>query len=126
MGSELLEDSDPTEATTRTEMFEEAFPYYLSLGMTYEQFFYGDPWLAHFYREASKKRIEQENFYAWLHGSYVYEGLLVSLARVIGGKKDVNYTEKPYELWEDVDKKIESLETEADAWLLSIQQRFKD
>ena len=126
MGSELLEDREPTEDKTQTEMFEEAFPYYLSLGMTYEQFFYEDPWLAFFYREASKKRIEHENFIAWLQGSYVYEGLLVSLARVLGGKNDVNYTDKPYELEGDIDKKKQNLESEADTWLLSLQQRFKN
>ncbi len=57
------------------EKFEEIFPYYLSLGMTYEQFWNGDPQLAVYYRKAEELRNEKKNQEMWMQGLYVYEAI---------------------------------------------------
>ena len=53
------------------------FPYYLSYGMTAEQYWSGDPWLVVAYREAHRLKTEQENFNAWLYGFYNYNAFSV-------------------------------------------------
>lgn len=86
MDSELVSDSlFPSEenehkkvrspSSTYTEQFYEEFPYYLSIGMTYDQFWNDDPWLCKYYREAEELRNEKKNQELWLQGLYIYEAL---------------------------------------------------
>lgn len=58
-----------------TDVFEEAFPYYLSIGMTYEQFWEGQPSLAADYRKAHKITQQRRNQEAWRLGFYVYNAI---------------------------------------------------
>lgn len=86
--------------STYTEQFYEAFPYYLSIGMTYEQFWDGDPMLVKYYREAEEIRNEKKNQELWLQGMYIYEALAdispVLHAFAKKGTKPQPYTETPY------------------------------
>jgi len=94
-------------------MFEEAFPYYLAMGMTYEQFWEQDSELVKYYRRASEIRQEQVNQEAWIHGMYVYEAIadLVPVLRAFAkkGTKPRKYSEKPYEFRKPERKKGEKL-----------------
>lgn len=58
-----------------TEIFNEAFPYYLSIGMSYELYWYGEPNLVKAYREADEMRVDRMNYEAWLQGLYVYQAV---------------------------------------------------
>lgn len=58
-----------------TEIFEKKFPYYLSIGMTEEQYWDSDSCLVKFYREAEEIRRERFNQEAWLQGMYIYDAL---------------------------------------------------
>lgn len=90
--------------STYTEQFYEAFPYYLSIGMTYEQFWDGDPILAKYYRQADEMRIERRNQEMWLQGLYVYEAICdvapILQAMAKKGTKPRPYTEQPYPVTE--------------------------
>ena len=44
-----------------TKTFYEVFPFYLSIGMTPEQYWDGDPMLAHYYRKAEEMRQKRKN-----------------------------------------------------------------
>lgn len=57
------------------EKFEELFPYYLSLGMTEEQYWDKDCRLVIFYRKAEELRTSRKNQEMWLQGAYFYEAL---------------------------------------------------
>lgn len=59
-----------------TEVFEEQCPYYMSIGMSYEEYWNGDNELPRYYRKAHEKRMENHNFEMWLQGMYIYEALL--------------------------------------------------
>src|SRR5690606_30168374 len=100
MGSELVNSSIPP--FSYTEVFKEHFPYYLSIGMSYEQFWYEDCELAKFYREADKIRAERKNEELWLQGMYIYDALCrvspVLHAFAKNGTKPVDYLDKPYPL----------------------------
>ena len=58
-----------------TEIFNKKFPYYLSIGMTEEQYWDSDCCLVKFYREAEEIRRERFNQEAWLQGMYIYDAL---------------------------------------------------
>ena len=101
-GSEL--DKTRSSFSTYTEQFYEVFPYYLSIGMTYEQFWEGDPMLVKYYRQAEEIRNDRKNQELWLQGMYIYEALcdvspvLHSMAKK--GTKPHPYSERPYAITE--------------------------
>ena len=48
------------------------FAYCLSIGMTYEQYWYDDPALINAYLKAEEYRTQRRNQEMWLQGLYVY------------------------------------------------------
>lgn len=83
------------------ETFDECFPQYLAMGMTYEQFWEQDCRLVVPYRRAWEIRQEEKNRFAWLQGMYIYEALCdvspVLHAFAKSGTRVRPYAEKPYE-----------------------------
>ena len=100
----ITEDNEHQKAcyplSTYTEQFYEVFPYYLSIGMTYEQFWDGDPMLCKYYREAEEMRNEKKNQELWLQGMYIYEALcdISPVLHVFAkkGTKPQPYSDTPY------------------------------
>ena len=85
---------------TYTERFYEVFPYYLSLGMTYDQFWNETSELVRYYLKAEKLRSERKNQEMWLQGMYVYEALCdvspILHAFAKKGTKPAPYSTEPY------------------------------
>lgn len=83
-----------------TEIFNKKFPYYLSIGMTAEQYWEQDPMLVKYYREAEEIRKERMNQEAWLQGMYIYDALMrvspVLRAFAKKGTKAQPYVEEAY------------------------------
>lgn len=101
MGSELLtEEEAAPPKIIYTDKFYEVFPFYLSIGMTYEQFWLEDANLAKYYREAFEMQRERANHDAWLQGAYFYDALC-AVAPILHafakkGTKPQPYLDKPY------------------------------
>ena len=109
MGGELVGSSTSQQqkgsdlTTLFTKTFEKYFPFYLSIGMSYEQYWKGDVWLTKYYYEAYKQKMEREqmlqNQHAWLQGFYVYEAILDASpllhAFAPKGTKPLPYRDKP-------------------------------
>ena len=100
MGCEFLD--SPTETKTYTEIFEECFPFYLAIGMSYAEYWEGDPKLTQYYRKAYQIKQEEINNNAWLQGMYIYDAVSTALHNALRGfgknkppAKD--YAKKPYE-----------------------------
>ena len=89
---------------TYTEQFYEVFPFYLSIGMTPEQYWDGDPHLVKYYRQANELKIERKNQELWLQGLYVYEAMCdvapILQAMAKKGTKARPYPEQPYPITE--------------------------
>ena len=87
---------------TYTEKFYELFPYYLSIGMTAEQYWEGDSTLVKYYRKAEELRNDKRNQELWLQGAYIYEAICdvapILHAFAKKGTKPTPYTTKPYPL----------------------------
>lgn len=83
-----------------TDRFEESFPYYLSIGMTPEQYWDEDSTLVKAYRKAQEMRLDTKNRFLWLQGAYVYDALIaVSPAyRAFKPSRPKPYLDEPYPL----------------------------
>lgn len=58
-----------------SELFWDALPTYLAVGMSAEEFWNGEPKLAKAYREAEKIKRENRYLAEWRAGAYVFEAL---------------------------------------------------
>lgn len=91
-------------SSTYTEQFYEMFPYYLSIGMTPEQYWDGDCTLVKYYRKAEELRNEKRNQELWLQGMYIYEAICdvspILHAFAKKGAKPHPYPSKPYAISE--------------------------
>lgn len=56
--------------------FEEMCPYYMSIGMTYQEYWDKDCTLAKYFRRADELKRERENTFLWLQGLYIYEAMI--------------------------------------------------
>ena len=85
---------------TYTEKFTELFPYYLSIGMTEEQYWDRDSTLVVPYRKADEIRTNKRNQEMWLQGAYMYDALcrVSPLLHAFGkkGTKPLPYLEEPF------------------------------
>lgn len=77
----------------------------MSIGMTYEQYWYGDPLMVKAFLKADKLMQERKNAEAWLQGMYIYDAvsrLFPFPAILVDGKKmqQSQYLDKPYQFQE--------------------------
>lgn len=79
------------------EVFENAFPWYLSIGMTADQFWKGPPSWAAAYRKAEQYRQQRQNFEAWRMGLYVQSALQATVGNFAlkKGAKPFEYLKEP-------------------------------
>ena len=102
--TEGSEHSSSLPVFTYTEKFYELFPYYLSIGMTFEQYWDGDCTLVKYYRKAEEMRSDRRNQELWLQGMYIYEALCdvspILHAFAKKGTKPQPYPSNPYPLTE--------------------------
>lgn len=82
------------------ETFRKFCPYYLHLGMTWDQYWHGDPWMVVYYYEAHKLEIEQRNQELWMQGAYIYDAFTVVLSNAFAAKGSTpkRYMEKPIDI----------------------------
>jgi len=114
LGSELV-NSAPF--PTYTEQFYEQFPFYLSIGMTYDQYWNDDCCLTKYYRKANELSKARKNQELWLQGMYIYEALCcvspVLHAFAKSGTKPQPYPDKPYAISDkEIKERKETIEKE--------------
>lgn len=109
MGKELLTedsqqlnegDSEEESPFLIADMLDDCFPYYLSLGMTYEQYWDGVPSLVVAYRKAEDMRSHRRNWEMWMHGRYTYDAImrLIPSFNQWKPKEPIEYMDEPYPL----------------------------
>ena len=57
------------------DIFEQLCPYYMSIGMSYDEFWNGDVSMVKAYRKAYELQEKRRNQELWLQGMYFYEAL---------------------------------------------------
>ena len=134
MGCELLNEEATTQKTY-TEILEEAFPFYLAIGMSYAEYWNGDCSLARYYRKAYQIKQEEANNNAWLQGLYVYDAVSTVVYNALKNKNDPkkHYAEKPYDFKPDREKteaekarEVEIEQEKAAAWMDNLIRLYSD
>jgi hypothetical protein len=87
--------AEKVEAPSVTEIFESVFPYYLAMGMTYEQFWLDDPLLVKAYRKADEIRKRRMNEELWLNGIYMTEALASTVGNMFSKGQKHQYPSEP-------------------------------
>ena len=142
MGSQLLSEAYPTEpaegqpSKTGAEIFDEMFPFYLSIGMSPAEYWDGDNDLPRYFRKAYLLKQEQQNQMAWLQGLYIYQALNATLSQAFAGKgkQGTPYLEKPIDFHnktEDVPRELTPDEEEkqaklAEVWMNRLCRNYKN
>lgn len=106
MGNQLAEQDSLTRSNL-TEVFNRAFPFYLSLGMDYETFWYKDVTIVKHYNAMVKIKNERTNYNAWLYGLYFDKALLHGLSAMFSEHSSdvIEYPNEPYHEKEEEPKK---------------------
>ena len=110
------------------EIFEKAFPSYLALGMTYDEYYRQDHTLVADYRIAYKRKMEQKNQDMWLQGAYVYEAIRRVAPLLIPFNEhpqEAPYLDKPFPMsGEEDDTQDAKLKAVADKGLAYMQAQM--
>ena len=107
MGDRLTESEESSQTALRSygDIFDEAFPHYLAMGMSPEEYWDGESGLKKAYRKAFAIRIENEQLLAdrqnWYMGQYLIKALqavplLVGGLNVKPGMQLPDYPDKPF------------------------------
>ena len=72
-------------------------------GMTYEQFWFEDPWMTRAYAQAFLLKRKLANEQAWIQGSYFANAMNAVIGSAFG-KKKINYVNKPFDLFEKTEQ----------------------
>lgn len=122
MEGSLEENDKKVEYAFLTDIFEELCPFFISIGMTYKEFWEDDVTIPKSYLKAYKMKIQREQeineWRMWKQGVYVYEALCdvspILHAFSKKGTKPLPYPSKPYGLEENKEKTEEQKQKEAE------------
>ena len=70
----------------------------MAYGMTYDEFWFGEPIIAKFYAEKHKLLRKQENERMWVNGMYTLNALQVAINNAFD-KHKIKYIEKPFDIF---------------------------
>lgn len=80
-------DADEIKASSYTEIFENVFPYYLAIGMSYDEFWFCEPSRVIAYRRADEIKKRRMNEQLWLNGIYMSEALASTVGSMFSKQK---------------------------------------
>ena len=80
----------------------------MAFGMSYDEYWHGEPIRARYYREKHKVEIEQRNQELWLQGLYIYNAFAVVLSNSFSKNSHQKYIEKPIELFPKTEEQKEA------------------
>lgn len=71
----------------------------MAIGMTYDEYWHGDPFMVRAFYKAEKLRRERLNAEMWLNGVYTLKALEATVGNLMKKKTDksITYPEKPIE-----------------------------
>lgn len=102
----------------------------MAIGMTYDQYWYGDPTMVRAFYEAHKLRLQHENEMAWMYGTYTMRALDATVGNMFREKsvKPSEYPKEPINLAveEEKQKKSDSEELFALAYMQNMVMAGKN
>ena len=106
----------------------------MAIGMTYEQYWYGDPMMVRAFYKANQIRKDIADEAAWLNGLYVYNALNAAIGSTFHrpGSAPADYPDQPFSLKKKQEEKQRKTEVEQEeeavwamAWMSSFVQAGK-
>ena len=133
MESQFLEDELSTQNKSYTEIFKEVLTFYISIGMSIDQFYNQDVTLATVYRRAYDIKNERDNNQLWLQGMYIYDAISTSIYNAFcrkAGQQAASYASKPYpinekQLEDDHESTVERERAKAKVWMENWVNAYK-
>lgn len=106
----------------------------MQMGMSWEQYWYGDVRMTASFIEAHRLKRREENERLWLQGMYFFDGMsrVLSNAFAKKGAKKLDYPDKPYPLFEkpktqaEIERENEIERQRAHDYFAAVIQAFKD
>jgi hypothetical protein len=73
-------------------------PYYMSIGMTYDEFWNQDVTMVRAFRKSYELKRRQQNETLWMQGLYIRDALLSTVGNMFSSKSDapIEYPKEPY------------------------------
>ena len=98
MGGELVISELPDKSIGYTEIFWDAYPAYLTMGMPPEEYWDGDARACRAYRKAYEERLETQDAMLWRQGLYVYHAMccVAPYFNSIKPQKPSDYIKQPF------------------------------
>lgn len=117
MSSEGSESDDSSPLVSFTRQFYDHLPFYLSIGMTFNQYWNEDCCLVKHYRKAYELQRERKNQELWLQGMYIYEAIgdMSPVLKAFAKKntKPLKYPSEPYAITQQEMEKRKQAEKRA-------------
>lgn len=88
-------EEQPTERKTYADIFDECCSMYISYGMTYQEYWFGNPEIAKYYRDAHTLKNKARNQELWLQGKY----FIYSIAVALDPKGKAKYPTEPFDIY---------------------------
>ena len=97
----------------------------MQYGMTYEQFWFGDPWMTRAYAQAYllKRRVENENM--WIQGIYFANALQMVIGNAFSKSAKLKYYDKPLDIFPKTEAEKEQEIREERQKLVNYLSKFK-
>ena len=91
---------DSVEPSSKTSSFGEQLDtlceYYMSIGVPYEEFWFGDYCKLKYYEKQYYNAQKQKNYEMWTLGLYFYKAFDAVIMKRFVGSKDINYPSAPF------------------------------
>ena len=82
--------------TNLTAWLEELCEYYMAMGVSFDEFWFGDYCRLKFYERAYYNQQKKKDHDIWLQGAYFYHAISASLASQFGGDSRAEYPKQPF------------------------------
>lgn len=124
------EDVKQESDTPISDMLDKLCPYYMMIGVPYEEFWNGDYTHLKYYVEKHKLEIEKRNQELWLQGLYNFDALSTAISNAFAksASQKKKYPDKPYRITEksEEEKQAEKQKMVDDfrSQLMALDKRF--
>lgn len=100
----------------------------MAIGMSYDQYWYGDPLMVRAFFKADKLRQERADEEAWTHGLYVLSALDATVGNMFrkSGQSPAEYPAEPFTITKrkEKQKKTEEQQEQEATWALAWMSSF--
>lgn len=116
MGCGLLIEPAPTKQKPYHEIFAEHYPLYMSMGMSYDEYWNGSAELVMYYRKKVRIEQEQKNHEMWWQGYYNFIAVSTAMGNAFRekGKEPIPYIEQPLPITEEEAERQKKEQAEKD------------